>query len=72
MQQKVQEILDSNRTVGIVIEGGALTYALERELQDGLMELCKLCRAVVCCRVSPMQKAQVSTVYRSNCWYPTQ
>lgn len=45
--------------VGIVMEGGALTIALEQELQDALMELCKLCRAVVCCRVSPMQKAQV-------------
>lgn len=45
--------------VGIVLDGGALHAALTPELQPLLMELCSLCRAVVCCRVSPMQKAQV-------------
>lgn len=45
--------------IGIVLDGGALHAALIPELQPLLMELCSACRAVVCCRVSPMQKAQV-------------
>lgn len=45
--------------VGIVIDGGALHVALKSELQDDLMAVCRECKAVVCCRVSPIQKAQV-------------
>lgn len=62
VQRRVREVLDDKRSVGLVLEGGALSIALEPQLQDALMELCKLCRAVVCCRVSPMQKAQVSKI----------
>jgi magnesium-transporting ATPase (P-type) len=43
----------------MVIEGGALGVALEEALQTSFMALCKECDAVVCCRVSPMQKALV-------------
>ena len=45
--------------MGLVIEGGALAVALTRANQATFLALCSLCRAVVCCRVSPMQKAQV-------------
>jgi magnesium-transporting ATPase (P-type) len=55
---------DGYTNVGMVIEGGALALCLRSELQDEFMSLCKECRALVCCRVSPMQKAQVSTKAR--------
>lgn len=45
--------------VGIVIEGGALNACLTEPNQAAFMDMCRECRAVVCCRVSPMQKAQV-------------
>lgn len=53
--------IEAPRTnVGIVIEGGALHAALDKgPAEDALMELCKGCKAVVCCRVTPMQKAEV-------------
>jgi magnesium-transporting ATPase (P-type) len=69
LQAKLEEVRRDNlerlvqpphTNCGIVIEGGALHVALDPELQDDLMALCKECKAVVCCRVSPMQKAQVT------------
>jgi hypothetical protein len=45
--------------VGLVIDGGALAVALQPEFENLFLDLCKACSAVVCCRVSPMQKAQV-------------
>lgn len=45
--------------VGIVIEGGALNSCLMDPNQAAFMDMCRECRSVVCCRVSPMQKAQV-------------
>lgn len=44
-----------------VIEGSSLTVALEESNKLLFLELLKLCRSVVCCRVSPIQKAQVGT-----------
>ncbi len=46
-------------SVGLVIEGGALAQCLMEQNHEAFLELCKECKAVVCCRVSPMQKAQV-------------
>jgi phospholipid-transporting ATPase len=48
--------------VGICIEGGALAYCLMEHCHSAFLELCNSCRSVVCCRVSPMQKAQVNVL----------
>ena len=45
---------------GLVIEGGALRYALLEKNVDRFLDLCDACSGgVVCCRVSPIQKAAV-------------
>jgi hypothetical protein len=59
MLNNAMHTLPGHTNVGIVIEGGALNGALAPNNQASLMELCKECKAVVCCRVTPMQKAQV-------------
>lgn len=46
--------------MALVIEGAALAVALEEKNKLMFLELCQHCRAVVCCRVSPIQKAQVN------------
>jgi magnesium-transporting ATPase (P-type) len=48
--------------VGLVIDGAALAVALQPQHEDDLLALCKECSAVICCRVSPMQKAQVCLI----------
>jgi len=46
-------------SLALVIDGHSLTYALEPELEDMFIQLGTLCKAVICCRVSPLQKALV-------------
>ncbi|CCH58256.1 hypothetical protein TBLA_0A04620 [Henningerozyma blattae CBS 6284] len=46
-------------TLAMVIDGKSLGFALESDLEDYLLAVGKLCKAVICCRVSPLQKALV-------------
>lgn len=55
-----------NPDLGLVIDGHTLLYALEDDIKLLLLELGQMCRAVICCRVSPLQKAQVVTLVREN------
>ncbi|RCH88679.1 hypothetical protein CU098_004406, partial [Rhizopus stolonifer] len=50
----------------LVIDGESLKYALEPNCKDELLELGTQCRAVVCCRVSPMQKAKVVNLVKKG------
>ena len=43
----------------VVIDGDTLRYALEPDLKTMFLNLATQCETVVCCRVSPSQKAQV-------------
>ncbi|XP_017961003.1 probable phospholipid-transporting ATPase IA isoform X2 [Drosophila navojoa] len=45
--------------VALVIDGKTLKYALTCDLRGDFQELCLMCRVVICCRVSPIQKAEV-------------
>ncbi|KAJ1665757.1 phospholipid transporting ATPase [Coemansia sp. RSA 1646] len=45
--------------LGLVIDGDSLKYALDPELSPLLLELAVRCQSVLCCRVSPLQKALV-------------
>ncbi|KAG1140735.1 hypothetical protein G6F38_008904 [Rhizopus arrhizus] len=45
--------------LAFVIDGKALTFALEKDIEKILFDLAVLCKAVICCRVSPLQKALV-------------
>lgn len=44
---------------GVVIDGDALKVALQGDNMRKFLLLCKQCKAVLCCRVSPAQKAAV-------------
>ncbi|KAM3874327.1 putative phospholipid-transporting ATPase IM [Diretmus argenteus] len=44
---------------GLVINGHSLAYALEKDLQLELLRTACMCQTVICCRVTPLQKAQV-------------
>ncbi|KAL6249239.1 aminophospholipid translocase [Rhinocladiella similis] len=46
-------------TLALVIDGKSLTYALEKDMEKLFLELAVMCKAVICCRVSPLQKALV-------------
>jgi phospholipid-transporting ATPase len=44
----------------LIIDGFGLTFALSAELSPAFWELGRQCKAVICCRVSPLQKALVT------------
>lgn len=49
-----------NEGFGVVIDGDALKLALlDPDVKQKFLLLCKQCKAVLCCRVSPAQKAAV-------------
>ncbi|KAK3333596.1 hypothetical protein B0T19DRAFT_130374 [Cercophora scortea] len=68
-KDNIQKKLDAIRTQGdatiemetlaLVIDGKSLTFALEKDLEKQFLDLAVMCKAVICCRVSPLQKALV-------------
>lgn len=53
-------------SLALIIDGKSLTFALQPDLQDLLLEIGVLCKAVICCRVSPLQKALVVKMVKSK------
>ncbi|GAO14526.1 hypothetical protein UVI_02032370 [Ustilaginoidea virens] len=53
-------------THGIVIDGFTLRWALSDGLKQKFLLLCKQCRSVLCCRVSPAQKAAVVAMVKNG------
>ncbi|KAG1054085.1 hypothetical protein G6F43_003886 [Rhizopus delemar] len=45
--------------LAFIIEGKSLGYALEKDVEKTLFDIAIQCKAVICCRVSPLQKALV-------------
>jgi len=53
---------DPNQPVprhALIIDGASLQHSLTIEAREDLVKLATSCAAVICCRVSPLQKAQV-------------
>ncbi|KAL8532568.1 hypothetical protein ACS0TY_008962 [Phlomoides rotata] len=56
----------SRPKLSLVIDGKCLMYALDPSLRVMLLNLSMNCSAVVCCRVSPLQKAQVTSLVKKG------
>eukprot|EP01132_Coremiostelium_polycephalum_P003757 gene3757-4677_t len=50
----------------LVVEGVCLNFALEGPLKDSFLQLASNCRSVICCRTTPLQKAQVVRMVRDT------
>lgn len=50
----------------LVIDGRTLGWALEDELRNNFLELSRQCKAVICCRSTPLQKSQVVQLIRDH------
>ncbi|KIW09243.1 hypothetical protein, variant 1 [Verruconis gallopava] len=53
-------------THALVIDGESLKLCLDDTLRQKFLLLCKQCRAVLCCRVSPAQKAAVVEMVKNG------
>lgn len=60
--RKVHEPPDA--THALVIDGESLKLVLSDALRQKFLLLCKQCRSVLCCRVSPAQKASVVSLVK--------
>ncbi|KAJ3122446.1 hypothetical protein HK098_002819 [Nowakowskiella sp. JEL0407] len=52
--------------LALIIDGRTLDFALEPDISGTFLELATLCKSVVCCRVSPLQKALVVKLVKKN------
>lgn len=55
-----------NKVMALIIEGESLRFGLDDDCKGYLLELGCRCRAVICCRVSPLQKASVVKLVREG------
>merc|ERR1719312_66659 len=52
-------LIGKDNNITIVVDGKSLNYLLLPDQRKDFIDLCTSCKAVVCCRVSPIQKAEV-------------
>ncbi|KAG6547756.1 hypothetical protein Mapa_010569 [Marchantia paleacea] len=58
---------DEDTVFALVIDGHSLALVLvDEKLQEQFIQVCKQCASVLCCRVSPRQKAQVTKLVRKG------
>lgn len=60
------EHLRKQNNVALVVDGTTSKYALSCDLRREFLDLCISCKVVICCRVSPIQKAEVVDLVTSN------
>uniref|UniRef100_A0A8D0A4R4 Phospholipid-transporting ATPase n=1 Tax=Sander lucioperca TaxID=283035 RepID=A0A8D0A4R4_SANLU len=51
--------LKKENELALIIDGQTLKYALSFELRQAFLDLALSCKAVICCRVSPLQKSEI-------------
>ena len=54
------------KPLALIIDGKSLEFALEDDIKMTFLELAVMCKAVIACRVSPLQKALVVKLVKNN------
>lgn len=57
---------DPDAAFALIIDGKTLTYALEDDVKHDFLSLAVECASVICCRVSPKQKALVTRLVKEG------
>ena len=64
--QMVKLETDPHAAFALIIDGKTLTYALEDDMKYQFLALAVDCASVICCRVSPKQKALVTRLVKEG------
>ncbi|VDK36493.1 unnamed protein product [Taenia asiatica] len=66
--ERVQESqnLNPGYAFGLVIDGHSLNYALTAILKDQFLNLCQMASSVLCCRLTPIQKAEIVRMMKGS------
>uniref|UniRef100_A0A7N5JAW5 Phospholipid-transporting ATPase n=1 Tax=Ailuropoda melanoleuca TaxID=9646 RepID=A0A7N5JAW5_AILME len=59
-------LLGKENDVALIIDGHTLKYALSFEVRRSFLDLALSCKAVICCRVSPLQKSEIVDVVKKR------
>ncbi|KAL2243223.1 probable phospholipid-transporting ATPase 4 isoform X3 [Sesamum indicum] len=64
--EMIMEEKDPHAAFALIIDGKTLTYALEDDMKHQFLNLAVHCASVICCRVSPRQKALVTRLVKEG------
>lgn len=64
--QQISLDTSSDAAFALIIDGKALTYALQDGVKEKFLQLAVQCASVICCRVSPKQKAMVTRLVKDG------
>ncbi|XP_071847551.1 probable phospholipid-transporting ATPase IA isoform X3 [Apostichopus japonicus] len=62
LQRQIDEFgddINNENYVGLVIDGKTLQFALDPSVKTDFLTLARSCKSVICCRVTPLQKAEL-------------
>lgn len=63
---RLEGLVGKTNPVAVIIDGKTLSFALDHSLRKDFLDLCCSCMSVICCRVSPIQKAEVVQLVQEN------
>eukprot|EP00405_Crypthecodinium_cohnii_P042710 CAMPEP_0206559476 /NCGR_PEP_ID=MMETSP0325_2-20121206/20417_1 /ASSEMBLY_ACC=CAM_ASM_000347 /TAXON_ID=2866 /ORGANISM="Crypthecodinium cohnii, Strain Seligo" /LENGTH=944 /DNA_ID=CAMNT_0054060985 /DNA_START=14 /DNA_END=2849 /DNA_ORIENTATION=- len=66
MHQVAQKAIADPREVALMVTGASLEAVAEQDLRGALLEVTTLCKVVIACRVSPLQKAWMVKLVRTG------
>eukprot|EP00051_Salpingoeca_urceolata_P032761 m.17242 g.17242 ORF g.17242 m.17242 type:complete len:1165 (+) comp5427_c0_seq1:383-3877(+) len=67
IQEKLQFSNDMEpEKLALIVDGQGLLHCLSEDLRSRWLRLAKRCKAVICCRVSPLQKADVVRLVKKS------
>ncbi|XP_066872810.1 phospholipid-transporting ATPase IB isoform X3 [Kogia breviceps] len=59
-------LLGKENDAALIVDGHTLKYALSFEVRRSFLDLALSCKAVICCRVSPLQKSEIVDVVKKR------
>ena len=65
LSQIGSDFLRQENDMALIVNGAALKQATSYELSSSFLDLALSCKSVVCCRVSPIQKAEIVDLVRT-------
>ncbi|XP_042904105.1 probable phospholipid-transporting ATPase IA isoform X3 [Parasteatoda tepidariorum] len=57
--QDFGDLLRKEHDVALIVDGKTLKYALSSDVRRDFVDIAMSCKSVICCRVSPIQKAEI-------------
>ncbi|OHT08713.1 phospholipid-translocating P-type ATPase, flippase family protein [Tritrichomonas foetus] len=66
IQRTIHQGLGRPGKLALIASGAALYYAMDEDNKDTFFALTERCQSVICCRVSPLQKAKIVELVRKK------